>query len=83
MAGMRKTKKRRAGSRPLSDQLRATILTCGESRYAISKATGITEQALSKFVCGHQKGLSWDSVDILGKYLGLRIVVNAKLKKGK
>ena len=60
---------------PLSEQLRDAILNCGQSRYAISKETGISEQALSKFVCGHQKGLSWDSVDILAEYLGLEIVV--------
>ena len=34
----------------LNEQLRKLILTCGISRYELSKLTGIDEAALSRFV---------------------------------
>ena len=58
---------------PLSEQLRRAILDAPMSRYAISQATGVHEAALSRFVNG-QAGLSLDSIDKIGGYLGLRIV---------
>ena len=57
----------------ISEQLRKAILTCGQTRYRISQITGISEGTLSKFI--HlQHGLSQEKIDILGTYLGLRLV---------
>lgn len=71
-------------SKKLSEQLIDTILNCGKSRYEISKATGISEGTLSRFVHKHH-GLSLDTVDGLAAYLGLKLVVDEarQLKKGK
>ena len=67
----------------LSDAVRKAIDDSGESRYAIAKATGIDESALAKFYNG-QRGITTDTLDRLGEYLGLRIVMDRKPKqKGK
>lgn len=71
----------------LSEQLKAAILNCGQSRYRISQQTGITEATLSKFIHGHH-GLSLETVDLLGQYLGLRLIttdeqLNKQGKAGK
>jgi plasmid maintenance system antidote protein VapI len=58
---------------PLTEQLRQAILESGQTRYAIAKATGIGQDVLSRFVRG-ERGLSMESLDKLGLYLGLRIV---------
>ena len=57
----------------LSDQLRRAIQESGLTRYAIHKATGVDQSVLSKFVRG-ERGLSMDTVDAIGKCLGLRLV---------
>jgi transcriptional regulator with XRE-family HTH domain len=67
--------------RPLSEQLRDAIEKAGVSRYEISKATGVSESTLSKFVLRQRPGLSFDALDRVGKYLGLVIVKQPK-KKG-
>jgi transcriptional regulator with XRE-family HTH domain len=54
------------------DQLRAAVLNAGESRYRISKATGISESILSRFVRG-EAGLSMEYANRLCEYLGLRL----------
>jgi hypothetical protein len=67
---------------PISDQLRRVILDCGQTRYAICKATGIGQDVLSRFIHG-ERGLSMEVLDTVGQYLGLRIVAdNPKSKKG-
>lgn len=68
-------------SRGFIDQVRAAVIQAGETRYRISKQTGISEGNLSRFVRG-QAGLSMDSLDRLCAYLGLRVVGPSK-KKGK
>ena len=70
-----------AKSKPFSDQLRGAVLRAPQSRYEISKATGISEGNLSRFVHG-TAGLSLNSLDRLCDYLGLR-VVGPKRGKGK
>jgi plasmid maintenance system antidote protein VapI len=60
---------------PLTDQLRHAVLNCGQTRYAISKATGIGQDKLSRFVNG-ERGVSCEVMDKLGEYLGLRIVAD-------
>ncbi len=67
----------------ISDQLRQVILDCGQTRYAICKATGIGQDVLSRFIHG-ERGLSMEVLDTLGEYLGLRIVADKpRPKKGK
>ena len=66
----------------LSDQVRQAIDDSGLTRYRISQETGIDESALSKIYNG-QRGFNSDTLDILGEYLGLRIVMDRKAKKGK
>ena len=66
--------------RKLSDQIRAILKSCGESRYSIAKGTGISESTLSKFATG-QRGLPMKTLDRLGLYLGLQ-VTRGKPTKG-
>ena len=70
-------------SKKLSDQIRRVIDDSGLTRYRIAQDTGIDESTLSKFYNGRQ-GLSMKALDRLGKYLGLRIVMDCKAdKKGR
>lgn len=46
---------------------------CGQTRYAVSKATGIPESTLSRFVAGG-KPLRGKNIDKLSEYLGLVLV---------
>jgi plasmid maintenance system antidote protein VapI len=69
---------------PLDDQLRQAVLDCGQSQYAICKATGIDKTALYRFING-ERGVSMEVMNTLGEYLGLRIVADkakSKAKKG-
>jgi transcriptional regulator with XRE-family HTH domain len=50
------------------------IKRSGESRYAIAKATGLNESALSRFASGKQS-IRLDKADVLAAYLGVRIVI--------
>ena len=60
----------------VSDQLRRAILSAPVTRYRISKETGVSEAALSRFV--HRKQyLDLSSVDKLAAYLGLELVKGA------
>jgi hypothetical protein len=67
---------------PLTDQLRQAVLNCGQSQYAICKATGIDKTALYRFVTG-ERGVSMEVMNTLGDYLGLRIVADKSQKKGR
>jgi plasmid maintenance system antidote protein VapI len=58
--------------KPISDQIRAAILTADVSRYQIAKDCDISQANLSRFVHG-QAGLSLAAIDRLGLYLKLRI----------
>ena len=66
---------------PLDDQLRQAVLDCGQSQYAICKATGIDKTALCRFING-EHGVSMEVMNTLGEYLGLRIVADKPQKKG-
>jgi hypothetical protein len=72
-------------SRPakLTDQLRQIVENCGETRYQIWKATGISEPTLARLVSG-ERFLSPGALDKLGEYLGLelRVIPRPKNKKG-
>jgi hypothetical protein len=58
----------------LFDITRRAILGSGVSRYSISKATGVDEAALCRFVHG-QRGLSVESVETILDHLGYNIQV--------
>ncbi|MDQ7014649.1 MAG: helix-turn-helix transcriptional regulator [Planctomycetota bacterium] len=63
--------------------LRKAVEQCGESRYAISKATGIPASVLSRFVAGGH-GLRSDNIDRLSAYLGLELKAKrVKTRKGR
>jgi len=67
--------------KPLSDQLRDAIEKADVSRYELAKATGVSQSTLSKFVLKQRPGLSFDSMDRIGQYLGLVIVKKHSKKK--
>jgi hypothetical protein len=67
--------------KPLSEQLRDAIEKAGVSRYEISKATGVSQCSLSKFVLRQRPGLSFDAMDRVGEYLGLELVKKKSPKK--
>jgi transcriptional regulator with XRE-family HTH domain len=67
----------------LTDQVREIVAGCGQTRYQIAKATGISEATLCRFASG-ERFLSPKALDTLGEYLGLRItVVKPSTKRGK
>lgn len=67
----------------LTDQLRQAIDDSGLTRYRIAKETGISESALAQFYNGH-RGLSMKSLNALGEFLELKIVLGRRPeKKGK
>jgi transcriptional regulator with XRE-family HTH domain len=61
----------------VSETLRRAIERSGQSRYAISRATGVPESVLSRFASG-DRGLTTPTVDKLCKYLGLELVPKRK-----
>ena len=72
-------------AKTLTDQVRHIVVNCGQTRYQIWKATGISEATLSRLVSGG-RFLSPTALDTLAEYLGLRIVADtpqSKAKKGK
>jgi len=67
----------------VSEQLRKAIETCGQTRYAIGKATGVPNSVLSRFVASGQ-GLRSQNLDKLCAYLNLVLVVKpGKARMGK
>ena len=53
----------------MSNQLRRCVEQSGLSRYAISKATGIDQATLSRFMSG-ERGLTMKAFDKLADYFG-------------
>ncbi len=62
------------------DQIVDAIERSGESRYAISKATGISQSVLSRLVNG-ERALSMESADILADYLRLSFQKSTRRKE--
>ena len=60
--------------------IREAILESEETRYSISKATGIDQAQLSKLMKG-KVGLSLDSLQKLADFLDLEIIIRPKGKK--
>ena len=63
----------------LSGQIRQAIDDSGQTRYRIARESGVDESALAKFYNGH-RAITTATLDRLGEYLGLEIIVR---KKGK
>jgi DNA transposition AAA+ family ATPase len=57
----------------ITSQLRKEIETCGRSRYRISRDTGISEAALSRFMSG-ERGLAIETIEKLIDYFGYKLV---------
>ena len=68
-------------TKSLSQQLREAIIVSGISRYEISKQTGVSQAALSRFVLG-KRGLSVKAMDAIGLFLGLSITKRRRSKNG-
>jgi transcriptional regulator with XRE-family HTH domain len=65
----------------VSEDLRDALERCGQTRYAVSKATGISQAVLSRFV--HGKPLRGDNTDTLAAYLGLELRQVRQTRKAK
>jgi hypothetical protein len=70
------------GRKSFSDQIRAGVDASGMSRYAICKAIGFNQGAMSRFMAG-DGGLSMAVVDRLADLLGLDVVVRPKATNDK
>jgi transcriptional regulator with XRE-family HTH domain len=64
-----------------TDQVRQAVENCGQTRYRIAKATGISEPTLARLVSG-ERFLSPTALDTLAEYLGLRVTNQPKKKGG-
>ena len=56
----------------LTKQLRWYLKNSGASTYRLEREIGIHNSALSRFL-REERGLSLDNIDILGRYLKLRL----------
>lgn len=65
----------------MSNQLRAIIRRSGVTGYRLSMETGINQSIISRFMRGN--AMDSGSMDAIGAYLGLQIVVNTRLAKPK
>lgn len=71
------------GMASVTATLRTALERCGQTRYAVSKATGIPESTLSRFVVGG-KPLRGENIDKLSDYLRLELTAKAgKARKGR
>lgn len=69
------------GMASVTETLRAELDRCGQTRYAVSKATGIPESVLSRFA--HGQPLRGANLDRLADYLGMVLVPKASKRKGR
>lgn len=69
------------GMAMVTETLRRELERCGQTRYKVSRATGIPESVLSRFV--HGQPLRGNNLDKLAAYLGLALTRKAnKARKG-
>ena len=59
-------------SKPFSEQIRDAVNASGLSRYAICKAIGFNQGAMSRFMSG-KGGLSLEIIDRLAELIGLEV----------
>lgn len=82
---MKKVAKARKQERALpllSQQVQECLEGCGQSRYAVSQATGIAQSVLSRFATG-KTGLSGKALDVLGAYLRLEVKMHGVVESRK
>jgi transcriptional regulator with XRE-family HTH domain len=65
------------GHKRLSDRIREAVDASGLSRYAICKAIGLNQGAMSRFMSG-KSGMSLDSLDRIAEFIGIEVVVKPK-----
>ena len=66
----------------MTEQIQRAIEESGLSRYAIWKASGVSQAALSRFMSG-KLGLKTSSLDRLADVLGMEIVVRRDRRKAR
>ena len=66
----------------MSERLKRAIEDSSYTRYRISKETGVSEAALSRFM-SNQQGLTLSSTDALCDFLGLDLVQRRKRRTPK
>ena len=66
----------------MTEQIQRVIEESGLSRYAIWKASGVSQAALSRFMSG-KLGLKTSSLDRLADVLGMEIVVRRGRRKAR
>ena len=64
----------------VTETLRDAVERCGQTRYAVSTATGIPQSTLSRFVA-EGRALRGDNIDVLADYLDLQLVAKANKRK--
>ena len=79
---MKKLAKSQEQLKPVSQQVRECLENCGQTRYAVSQATGIDQAVLSRFATG-KTGLSGKALDVLGAYLRLEVKMHGVVESGK
>jgi hypothetical protein len=62
----------------ITERIQEAIRSAGMSRYAISKATGIDQGQLCRFMQGQPGGLSFESVDKVLDCLGLVVEIKPR-----
>ena len=65
----------------VTEDLRNALEQSGESRYAVSKATGIPQSGLSRFANGYS--LRGENIDKLAEHLGLELRPVRRQRKAK
>lgn len=65
----------------LTDTMRAAVKASDQTPYAIAKGAKIARSQLSRLLSG-ECGMTVDTLERLADYLGLRIRVERKSKKG-
>lgn len=63
----------------ITETLRTTIKTCGRSRYAIAKASGVDEAMLCRFMQGLD--LRGETINRLAEHFGLELRPKARTRK--
>ena len=63
-----------------SDQVRRAVENCGVSRYAIAKASGVTEGALSRFVAG-KRDMTLRTLERIAPIIGVSLKVNTHRRR--
>ena len=66
----------------VTERLRQAVENCGESRASMSRATGINEGILSRFVVNGD-GLRSDTLDRLCEHLELELTAKGRKRKGR